>query len=147
MQNRACFEYLFSSTQYAFCVTGFNFENCCCIKMTFASCPGCNANLFQQPNGWIAHISIIIITIIVIVHFYELQYTFIVSIEFHLYLQWISLIRSHAEVIVDDEVVLPIFKKFCKVCCSFSIGFLFLLLQNIPICKLSFFRDLFSLLL
>ncbi|XVE51068.1 hypothetical protein DITRI_Ditri02bG0008900 [Diplodiscus trichospermus] len=28
--------------------------------------------------------------------------------------QWISLIRSHAEVIVDDEVVLPIFKKFCK---------------------------------
>ncbi|XWS19377.1 hypothetical protein CRYUN_Cryun31cG0010500 [Craigia yunnanensis] len=28
--------------------------------------------------------------------------------------QWVSLIRSHAEVIVDDEVVLPIFKKFCK---------------------------------
>ncbi|XVF27930.1 hypothetical protein REPUB_Repub14bG0152000 [Reevesia pubescens] len=28
--------------------------------------------------------------------------------------QWFSLIRSHAEVIVDDEVVLPVFKKFCK---------------------------------
>ncbi|EOY28772.1 hypothetical protein QUC31_013223 [Theobroma cacao] len=28
--------------------------------------------------------------------------------------QWISLLRSHAEVIVDDEVVLPVFKKFCK---------------------------------
>ncbi|OMO64780.1 Glycosyl transferase, family 14 [Corchorus olitorius] len=28
--------------------------------------------------------------------------------------QWISLIRSHAEVLVDDEVVLPVFKKFCK---------------------------------
>ncbi|GMJ14567.1 hypothetical protein like AT1G11940 [Hibiscus trionum] len=28
--------------------------------------------------------------------------------------QWISLIRSHAEVVVDDEVVLPVFKKFCK---------------------------------
>ncbi|XP_022848623.1 uncharacterized protein LOC111370949 isoform X3 [Olea europaea var. sylvestris] len=28
--------------------------------------------------------------------------------------QWIALIRSHAEVIVDDEVVFPVFKKFCK---------------------------------
>ncbi|XWS12872.1 hypothetical protein CRYUN_Cryun37aG0127800 [Craigia yunnanensis] len=28
--------------------------------------------------------------------------------------QWIFLIRSHAEVIVDDKVVLPVFKKFCK---------------------------------
>ncbi|XVF26084.1 hypothetical protein REPUB_Repub13aG0269500 [Reevesia pubescens] len=28
--------------------------------------------------------------------------------------QWIFLIRSHAEVFVDDEVVLPVFKKFCK---------------------------------
>ncbi|XP_022716137.1 uncharacterized protein LOC111275218 isoform X2 [Durio zibethinus] len=28
--------------------------------------------------------------------------------------QWISLVRSHAEVIVDDEIVLPVFKNFCK---------------------------------
>lgn len=28
--------------------------------------------------------------------------------------QWISLIRSHAEVIVDDEVIFSVFKKFCK---------------------------------
>lgn len=29
--------------------------------------------------------------------------------------QWIALVRSHAEVLVDDEVVLPAFRKFCKV--------------------------------
>ncbi|CAB4275732.1 unnamed protein product [Prunus armeniaca] len=28
--------------------------------------------------------------------------------------QWIALVRSHAEVLVDDEVVLPAFRKFCK---------------------------------
>ncbi|XP_058193885.1 glycosyltransferase BC10-like isoform X2 [Rhododendron vialii] len=28
--------------------------------------------------------------------------------------QWISLVRSHAEVVVDDEVIFPVFKKFCK---------------------------------
>ncbi|KAL2475685.1 Core-2/I-branching beta-1 [Abeliophyllum distichum] len=28
--------------------------------------------------------------------------------------QWITLTRSHAEVIVDDEVVFPVFRKFCK---------------------------------
>ncbi|XP_054779347.1 glycosyltransferase BC10-like isoform X2 [Prosopis cineraria] len=28
--------------------------------------------------------------------------------------QWITLIRSHAEVIADDEVVFPVFKKYCK---------------------------------
>ncbi|KAJ7967729.1 Core-2/I-branching beta-1,6-N-acetylglucosaminyltransferase family protein [Quillaja saponaria] len=28
--------------------------------------------------------------------------------------QWITLVRSHAEVIVDDEVFLSIFKRFCK---------------------------------
>ncbi|XP_052201783.1 glycosyltransferase BC10-like isoform X2 [Diospyros lotus] len=28
--------------------------------------------------------------------------------------QWISLVRSHAEVVVDDEVIFPAFKKFCK---------------------------------
>lgn len=28
--------------------------------------------------------------------------------------QWIALIRSHAEVIVDDVVILPVFKKLCK---------------------------------
>jgi len=28
--------------------------------------------------------------------------------------QWISLVRSHAEVVVDDEAIFPIFKKFCK---------------------------------
>lgn len=28
--------------------------------------------------------------------------------------QWISLVRSHAEVIVNDEVVFPVFKRFCK---------------------------------
>lgn len=28
--------------------------------------------------------------------------------------QWITIVRSHAEVIVDDEIVFPVFKKFCK---------------------------------
>ncbi|CAN1222612.1 Glycosyltransferase BC10 [Linum grandiflorum] len=28
--------------------------------------------------------------------------------------QWITLIRSHAEVVVDDDVILAVFKKFCK---------------------------------
>ncbi|XAR53806.1 hypothetical protein NMG60_11022491 [Bertholletia excelsa] len=28
--------------------------------------------------------------------------------------QWISLVRSHAGVVVDDEVIFPVFKKFCK---------------------------------
>ncbi|ESR63019.1 hypothetical protein CICLE_v10015649mg [Citrus x clementina] len=28
--------------------------------------------------------------------------------------QWITLIRRHAEVIVDDEIIFPVFKKFCK---------------------------------
>ncbi|KAM7270666.1 hypothetical protein ACFE04_029880 [Oxalis oulophora] len=28
--------------------------------------------------------------------------------------QWVSLIRRHAQVIVDDHVIFPIFKKFCK---------------------------------
>ncbi|CAN8240776.1 unnamed protein product [Cochlearia groenlandica] len=28
--------------------------------------------------------------------------------------QWISLIRSHAEVIVNDDTVFPVFQKFCK---------------------------------
>ncbi|XP_057431597.1 glycosyltransferase BC10-like [Lotus japonicus] len=28
--------------------------------------------------------------------------------------QWITLIRNHAEVIVDDDVTFPVFKKFCK---------------------------------
>ncbi|XP_010533794.1 PREDICTED: uncharacterized protein LOC104809482 [Tarenaya hassleriana] len=28
--------------------------------------------------------------------------------------QWISLIRSHAEVIVNDDTVFPVFEKFCK---------------------------------
>ncbi|XP_062172010.1 glycosyltransferase BC10-like [Alnus glutinosa] len=28
--------------------------------------------------------------------------------------QWITLVRSHAEVIVDDEDILSVFKKFCK---------------------------------
>ncbi|KAL6992826.1 hypothetical protein U1Q18_010942 [Sarracenia purpurea var. burkii] len=28
--------------------------------------------------------------------------------------QWVSLVRSHAEVVVDDEVIFPVFKKFCK---------------------------------
>ena len=31
-------------------------------------------------------------------------------------LQWISLIRSHAEVVVDDDIIFPIFGLFCKVC-------------------------------
>jgi len=31
------------------------------------------------------------------------------------HLQWIALVRKHAEVVVDDEVVFPAFKKFCKV--------------------------------
>ncbi|KAK9268171.1 hypothetical protein L1049_010613 [Liquidambar formosana] len=28
--------------------------------------------------------------------------------------QWITLVRSHAEVVVDDEVIFPLFKKLCK---------------------------------
>uniref|UniRef100_A0A5B7AQF0 Core-2/I-branching beta-1,6-N-acetylglucosaminyltransferase family protein n=1 Tax=Davidia involucrata TaxID=16924 RepID=A0A5B7AQF0_DAVIN len=28
--------------------------------------------------------------------------------------QWITLVRSHAEVVVDDEAIFPVFKKFCK---------------------------------
>ncbi|GLU18148.1 hypothetical protein SLE2022_344630 [Rubroshorea leprosula] len=28
--------------------------------------------------------------------------------------QWISLVRSHAQVVVDDEIVFPVFKKLCK---------------------------------
>ncbi|XP_027087819.1 uncharacterized protein LOC113783286 [Coffea eugenioides] len=28
--------------------------------------------------------------------------------------QWITVIRKHAEVIVDDQVIFPIFQKFCK---------------------------------
>ncbi|CAN1165707.1 Glycosyltransferase BC10 [Linum perenne] len=28
--------------------------------------------------------------------------------------QWITLIRSHAELVVDDDVILAVFKKFCK---------------------------------
>lgn len=28
--------------------------------------------------------------------------------------QWIALTRRHAEVLVDDEVILPVFKKFCR---------------------------------
>ncbi|CAE5957243.1 unnamed protein product [Arabidopsis arenosa] len=30
--------------------------------------------------------------------------------------QWIALIRSHAEVIVNDSIVFPVFKEFCKRC-------------------------------
>lgn len=35
--------------------------------------------------------------------------------ELDLYLQWISLVRSHVQVVVDDEVIFPVFKKLCKV--------------------------------
>ncbi|XP_050214742.1 glycosyltransferase BC10-like [Mercurialis annua] len=28
--------------------------------------------------------------------------------------QWITLIRSHAEVIADDEVIFPVYRKYCK---------------------------------
>ncbi|KAL7242877.1 hypothetical protein ACSBR1_015308 [Camellia fascicularis] len=28
--------------------------------------------------------------------------------------QWVSLVRDHAEIVVDDEVFFPVFKKFCK---------------------------------
>lgn len=28
--------------------------------------------------------------------------------------QWVSLVRGHAEIVVDDEVIFPVFKKFCK---------------------------------
>ncbi|KAK6123914.1 hypothetical protein DH2020_042333 [Rehmannia glutinosa] len=28
--------------------------------------------------------------------------------------QWVTLIRRHAEVLVDDEIVFPVFRKFCK---------------------------------
>ncbi|CAN8305418.1 unnamed protein product [Cochlearia groenlandica] len=30
--------------------------------------------------------------------------------------QWVSLIRSHAEVIVNDDIVFPVFEKLCKRC-------------------------------
>ncbi|KAK9285452.1 hypothetical protein L1049_024645 [Liquidambar formosana] len=28
--------------------------------------------------------------------------------------QWIALVRKHAEVVVDDDIIFPLFKKFCK---------------------------------
>ncbi|KAE8075644.1 hypothetical protein FH972_014339 [Carpinus fangiana] len=28
--------------------------------------------------------------------------------------QWITLVRRHAEVIVDDDIIFPVFRKFCK---------------------------------
>ncbi|KAK1379165.1 Core-2/I-branching beta-1,6-N-acetylglucosaminyltransferase family protein [Heracleum sosnowskyi] len=28
--------------------------------------------------------------------------------------QWIALVREHAEVVADDEIILPVFRKFCK---------------------------------
>ncbi|OVA03420.1 Glycosyl transferase [Macleaya cordata] len=28
--------------------------------------------------------------------------------------QWITLVRKHAKVVVDDDVILPVFKKYCK---------------------------------
>ncbi|CAI9086824.1 OLC1v1020741C2 [Oldenlandia corymbosa var. corymbosa] len=28
--------------------------------------------------------------------------------------QWITLVRKHAEVIVDDDIIFPVFQKFCK---------------------------------
>ncbi|KAL6002057.1 hypothetical protein ACLOJK_037505 [Asimina triloba] len=28
--------------------------------------------------------------------------------------QWITLVRKHAEVVVDDDIVFPVFKKYCK---------------------------------
>lgn len=28
--------------------------------------------------------------------------------------QWITLVREHAEVVVDDDIVFPIFKRYCK---------------------------------
>ncbi|EPS64178.1 hypothetical protein M569_10605, partial [Genlisea aurea] len=28
--------------------------------------------------------------------------------------QWVALVRKHAEVVVDDEIVFPLFQKFCK---------------------------------
>ncbi|GKV47209.1 hypothetical protein SLEP1_g54126 [Rubroshorea leprosula] len=28
--------------------------------------------------------------------------------------QWISLVRSHAEVVINDEIIFPVFKKLCK---------------------------------
>lgn len=30
--------------------------------------------------------------------------------------QWIALVRRHAEIIVNDKTVFPVFRKFCKVC-------------------------------
>lgn len=29
--------------------------------------------------------------------------------------QWITLVRRHAEVIVEDDIIFPVFRKFCKV--------------------------------
>ncbi|GLU15502.1 hypothetical protein SLE2022_319840 [Rubroshorea leprosula] len=28
--------------------------------------------------------------------------------------QWISLVRSHAEVVINDEIIFPVFEKLCK---------------------------------
>jgi hypothetical protein len=33
-------------------------------------------------------------------------------------MQWAVLIKKHAEVVVYDDVVLPEFKKHCRVCAS-----------------------------
>lgn len=29
--------------------------------------------------------------------------------------QWITLVRKHAEVVVNDAIIFPVFKKLCKV--------------------------------
>lgn len=34
--------------------------------------------------------------------------------------QWIALVRKHAEVVADDEIILPVFRKFCKVQPAFT---------------------------
>ncbi|KAF9608005.1 hypothetical protein IFM89_004886 [Coptis chinensis] len=37
-----------------------------------------------------------------------------ICIDFDLTFQWIAIVRKHAEVIVDDDVILPVFKRYCK---------------------------------
>jgi hypothetical protein len=52
--------------------------------------------------------------------------------------QWIALIRSHAEVIVNDGIVFPVFKEFCKRCPPLGTNEAWLFLVS-AISKLVFF--------
>ncbi|CAL5345651.1 unnamed protein product [Camellia sinensis] len=49
-----------------------------------------------------------------ILTFEDIIYVFFSDLKLIMYFQWVSLVRGHAEIVVDDEVIFPVFKKFCK---------------------------------